>query len=262
MLQELLRPIFRQIAIDPSGGIMLGSAGVNHWPRELLAGIERARLLEPGRTVEAQICPGCAHACVMTVNLTREGGFIQCNQSGVDFGLIDLEPSELRQWHASRSRIVEFIARELKLPPADRNDRAVHIRLGTWTGARVRRAVALEFTSSAFLRIGDAEIEISELIKWDGKRICIDREELEIRANQSGDPHIGGKRYQQSRLKQLHRAELNKLRDLRLQEMADQLKCKNPSMKKADIAKAHLGQEGQVLHLPERQAASDHWHGA
>ena len=238
MLGALLQPLLRQVATNPSGRTMLGSAVVKHWPSELLVGVERAGLIEPGPTSEAQICPGCTHACVLAVSYTSEGGFIQCNQTDVDHGLIELEPSELRQWHASRSRVVAFIARELKLSPNDRDDRAVHIRFGSWAGGRIRRAMALEFRSSAILRIGDADIELSELMKWDGERVSIDHEELEIRASQTADLQAGGKRYQQSRLKQRNRAGLTKLRNLRLQEMADQLKRGNPGMKKTDIAQA------------------------
>ena len=196
MLGELLRPLFRQIAIDPSGDTLLGSSAVKHWPRELLAGIERARLIEPGPNADAQICPGCAHACVLPVSFTSEGGFIQCNQTDVDYGLVEVEPSELRQWHASRSRVVAFIARDMKLSPNDQDGRAVHIRFGTWAGARLRRAIALEFKNSAILRIGDAEIDLSDLMKWDGERVCIDHEELDIRASESADPQTGGKRHQ------------------------------------------------------------------
>ena len=114
----------------------------------------------------------------------------------------------------------------------------LRIRFGTWAGARLRRAIALEFKNSAILRIGDTEIDLSELVKWDGERVCIDHEELNIRASQSADQQTGGKRYQQSRLKQRHRAELTKLRNSRLQEMAEQLKRTTPAMKKTDIAKA------------------------
>jgi hypothetical protein len=238
MLGELLRPLFRQIAMVPRGDTVLGSLAVKHWPRELLSGIERARLLECGPTTEVQICPGCARACVLAVSFTSEGGFIQCNQTDVDYGLIDLEPSELRQWHASRSRVVAFVARELMLSPNDLDNRAAHIRFGTWASGRLRRAMALEFRNSVILRIGDAEIELTELVKWDGTRVCIDHEELEIQANRSADPQAGGKRYQRSRLKQRHRAELTRLRNSRLQEMADLLKRENPVMKKTDIAKA------------------------
>ena len=236
MLGALLQPLLRQVATNPSGRTKLGSAVVKHWPSELLVGVERARLIEPGPASESQICPGCTHACVLAVSYTSEGGFIHCNQTEVDYGLIELEPSELRQWHFSRSRVVAFIARELKLSPNDRDDRAVHIRFGSWAGARIRRALALEFRSSAILRIGDAEIELSELVKWDGARVCLDHEELEFRASQSADSQTGGKRHQQSRLKQRHRAGLTQLRNLRLQEMADQLKRGNSAMKKADIA--------------------------
>jgi hypothetical protein len=88
------------------------------------------------------------------------------------------------------------------------------------------------------LRIGDAEIKLSELVKRDGERVYIDHDELHIRASQSVDPQAGGKRYQQSRLKQRHRAEVTALRNLRLQDKADQLKRGNPAMKKADIARA------------------------
>ena len=243
MLGELLRPLFRQIAIEPSGDTLLGSSAVKHWPRELLAGIERARLIEPGPNADAQICPGCARACVLPVSFTSEGGFIQCNQTDVDYGLVEVEPSELRQWHASRSRVVAFVARHMKLSPNDQDGRAVYIRFGTWAGARVRRAIALEFRNSAILRIGDAEIELSELVKWDGERVCIDHEELDIRASQSGDPQTGGKRHQQSRLKQRYRAELTMLRNSRLQEMAEQLKRGTPAMKKTDIAKALIASD-------------------
>jgi GAF domain-containing protein len=204
----------------------------------LLVGVERAGIIESGPMSEVQICPGCAHACVLDVSFASEFGFIQCNQTDVDYGLIELGRSELRQWYGSRSRLIAFVARELKLSPKDRDDRAVHIRLGTWAGARLRRAIALEFTDTAILRIGDAETDLSELMRWDGRRVCIDHEELEIRASQSTDPQTGGKRYQQSRLKQRYRAHLTKLRNLRLQEMADQLKRRTPAMKKIDIAKA------------------------
>ena len=97
--------------------------------------------------------------------------------------------------------------------------------------------MALEFKNSAILRIGDAEIELSELVKLDGERVRIDREELDIRVSQSADSQTGGKRHQQSQLKQRHRTEFTKLRNLRMQEKADQLKRGNPAMKKADIAK-------------------------
>ena len=242
-MRELLRPLFRQIAIDPNGDILLGSSAVKHWPRELLAGIERARLIEPGANADALVCPGCAHGCVLTVSFASECGFIQCNQTDIDYGLIELEPSELRQWHASRSRVVAFVARHMKLSPNDQDGRAAYIRFGTWAGARFRRAVALEFRDSAILRIGDAAIELSELVRWDGERVCIDHEELEIRASQSGDPQTGGKRYQQSRLKQRYRAELTILRNLRLQEMAEQLKRGTPAMKKTEIAEALIASE-------------------
>ncbi len=114
----------------------------------------------------------------------------------------------------------------------------VRIRFGTWTGARVRRAIALEFADSAILRIGDTAIDLTELVKWDGQRVCIDHEELNIRASHSADQQAGGKRHQQSRLKQRHLAELTKLRNSRLQEMAEQLKRATPAMKKTDIAQA------------------------
>ena len=237
-LGELLRPLFRRIAIDPSGGTLLGSSAVRFWPRELLAGIERARLIEPGPNADSQVCPGCARACVSDISFTSDGGFIQCNQADVDYGLIELDLSEQRQWHISRSRVIAFIAHELKLSPDDRGDRALRIRFGTWTGARVRRAIALEFANSAILRIGDTAIDLTELVKWDGQRVCIDHEELNIRASHSADEQAGGKRYQQSRLKQRHLAELTKLRNSRLQEMAEQLKRTTPAMKKTDIAQA------------------------
>ena len=243
MLGELLRPLFRQIAIEPSGDTLLGSSAVKHWPRELLAGIERARLIEPGPNADAQICPGCAHACVLPVSFTSEGGFIQCNQTDVDYGLVEVESSELRQWHASRSRVVAFVARDMKLSPNDQDGRAVYIRLGTWAGSRLRRAIALEFKNSAALRIGDTEIDLSELMKWDGERVRIDHQELDIRASQSADPQTGGKRHQRSRLKQRHRAALTKLRNSRLQEMAERLKRESPAMKKMDIAKALIASE-------------------
>ena len=38
-----------------------------------------------------QICPGCAHACVLPISFTSEGGYIQCNQTDVDYGLVELE---------------------------------------------------------------------------------------------------------------------------------------------------------------------------
>jgi hypothetical protein len=244
MLADFLEPLFRQIAMDPGGCAVFGSPAVKHWPRELLSGLERVRLIEGSSTSEAHICPGCSRACVMTVTFTGRGGLIQCNQTDVDYGLIELEQSELRQWQASRSRLIAFIARELKLSPSERDNRAVHIRLGTWALGRVRRAMALEFEKTASLRIGDAKIELSELMKREGERVYVDHEELQIRAIQSADLQLGGKRYQQSRLKQRHRAGLTALRDLRLQDMADQLKRGNPALKKADIAKA-LARSGE-----------------
>jgi hypothetical protein len=41
MLVDSLEPLFRQIAINPSGCTKFGSSAVKHWPRELLSGLER-----------------------------------------------------------------------------------------------------------------------------------------------------------------------------------------------------------------------------
>jgi hypothetical protein len=184
----------------------------------------------------------------MTVSFTSQCGLIQCNHADVDYGLIELESLQLRQWHASRSRLVAFIARDLKLSPSAHDDRAVHIRMGTWARAHLRRAMALEFENTAVLRIGDAKVELSELMKHDGQRVYVDQEELQIRAAQSADPQSGGKRYQHTRLRQHYRASFTALRNLRLQDMADQLKRENPALKKREIAKAVIasGQFGTI----------------
>lgn len=232
-----MEPFFRQIAIDAEGSTIFGAAAAAHWPPELLPVLERARLIQAAPASKVQICPGCSRACVMEVRFIAGAGFIQCNQD-IDYGLIELDPAELRIWRASRSRVVAFVARELNLSPTDRHDRAVHVRFGTWRRASVRRAVALEFTDSVVLRVGDAEAELSGLLKLQGERLHIDEDELQIRASQSADPQLGGKRYLHSRLKQHHRAGITALRNLRLQDAADQLKSQIPGMKKADIAKA------------------------
>ena len=74
-------------------------------------------------------------------------------------------------------------------------------------------------------------------------RLASTSEELDIRARELADPQTGGKRHQHSRLKQRHRAELTKLRNSRLQELAEQLKRGTPAMKKTDIAKALIASE-------------------
>jgi hypothetical protein len=174
----------------------------------------------------------------MEVRLAHDGGFIQCSQEDVDYGLIDIDSAALRTWHFSRSRLVTFVARELKVPAIDADDRAVHVRFGTWRRGSIRRALSLEFGDSVVMRLGDADIELSELMRLRGERICIDDEELQILGSQSHDLQIGGKRYQYSRLKQRKRAQVTELRNLRLQAMADDFKRQNPTTKKLDVAKA------------------------
>jgi hypothetical protein len=174
----------------------------------------------------------------MTISFLNGDGYIQCNVSEVEHGMIELNSSDLLQWHASRSRLVAFVTRELKVTGNDRGNQAVHVRLGTWARAHLRRVVALEFKRSPILQIGDAEVELSELMRWDGTRVYIDQEEMEIWARQSIGLRTGGKEYQHSRVRQRHRAELTALRNVRLQEMADALKRKSPPMKKPEIAEA------------------------
>ena len=174
----------------------------------------------------------------MTISFINGDGFIHCNVTDVEHGMIELELSDLLQWHASRSQLVAFVSRELKIPSHDLGNQAGRIRLGTWTRAHLRRVVALEFHELPVLQIGDAEVQLRELIRWDGTRIYIDQEEMEIWARQSIGSRTGDKAYHRSRLRQRHRAELTALRNLRLQEMADRLKRDSPAMKKPEIAEA------------------------
>ena len=239
-LDKTLRPLLRQLASDPSGKIVLGASEVARWPTGLLESLENSRVIEAGSPAESAICPGCSRACVVGVAFDGRKAILKCDQLDVDYGLIDVEPADLRQWHASRSRLVAFVARELRLSPDHRNDATARVRLGTWRGARARRTASLEFTSRVILRIGGDEVDLADLVKRDAVRVRVDKEELEIRAIQSADPHVGGKRYQASQLKQQHAAQLTVLRNRRLQMMADELKEANPTWKKAATASAIL----------------------
>ena len=86
--------------------------------------------------------------------------------------------------------------------------------------------------------MGDARLDLRDLMKLDGQDIHLDRDELRILAQHSADEQTGGQRYQPSRNKQRYLVELTKLRNVRMQEMADQLKRANPSWKKNAIAQA------------------------
>lgn len=238
ILAALMSPLFRGIATDPTGSITFDSAVVACWPVALLPALERSRLVLSLPTRQMHVCPGCPRACVMEVSLGNDGGVIQCSQEDVDYGLIEIDSAALRTWHFSRSRLVTFVARELKAGATDADDRTVHVPLGTWRRGGVRRALSLEFGNSVVVRLGDANIELGELMKLRGEHIYIDEEELQILGNYSHDCQTGGKRYQHSRLKQLMRAQVTKLRNVRLQAMADDFKRQNPTTKKLDVARA------------------------
>ena len=111
--EELLRSLFRQVATDVGGRTVLTASSAELWPRKLLAAAESARLVEVGPPSDEQVCPGCARACVVTAVISHDQAFIPCNQTDVNYGLIELKPSDLRQWHASRARLLAFVAREL-----------------------------------------------------------------------------------------------------------------------------------------------------
>jgi hypothetical protein len=239
-LDEALRPLFRQAASDPCGKTTFGPPEVSRWPNGFLRSLENSNVIEAGSRVESIICPGCPRACVVAVTVSDHNRFVRCDQRDVDYGLIEVDATDMRLWQASRSRLVAFVARELKLSPDNHTDATDRVRLGTWKGARARRAASLEFTNRVTLRIGDDEIDLADLVTWDGTRIRIDKEELEIRANQSADPQVGGKRYQRSRSKQQRAANYTRLRNERLQMMADDLKDAHPTWKKAAIAEAIL----------------------
>ena len=239
-LDATLRPLFRQLASDPSGKTIFGASQVARWPTGFLESLENSKVIEAGSQAESAVCPGCSQACVLGVAFAGNKGILQCDQRDVDYGLIEVEAADLRQWHASRSRLIAFVARELRLSPDHRTDATARVRLGTWRRARARRAASLEFTSRVVLRIGDDEIDLADVMKWDGAHVRVDKEELEIRAIRSTDPKVGGKRYQTSRVKQQHAAQLTLLRNHRLQILADQLKEAHPTWKKAAIASAIL----------------------
>jgi hypothetical protein len=151
----------------------------------------------------------------------------------------------------TRQQLVRFVARELNLRAPVFAEAVGIIRLGTFKGHDVRRALAVEFAEKVWLLAGDARIDLSEVMKWNPGRICLDREEFEIRAGGSPDRQTGGKRYQASRVKQQLSAQLRILRDQRLQEMADQLKGANSKWKKSAIAAAIFG-SGEFPGIKER----------
>ena len=242
-LEGFFWPLLRQLALDPSGNIIVQNSAIRYWPKNVLAAAERAKILEPARIHDFQICSGCNRGCIETVIFIDGSGFIPCRHADVDNGLIELNSQNLRQWHASRSRLAAFVAREFKLSPPEQYDHLVSMRLGTWRGARLRRVATLEFAGSSILRIGDSQLQVSELLRLRGGKICFDHDELELLASQSTEHQTGGKRYQRSRLKQQFAAQLTALRNQRLQERADLLASAHPSWKKSAIAHAIMASD-------------------
>jgi cytochrome P450 len=147
-------------------------------------------------------------------------------------------PRRLERWHTSRGQIANFVACQLSLSPPDFGEEIYTARLGTFKSRNARRAVSIEFAETVWLLLGDTRVELSELLKVDGGHIRLDHEELRILAHQSADGRTGGKRYQPSRTRQRHLAQLTELRNIRLQEVADRLKRANPTWKKHTIAAA------------------------
>ena len=212
------------------------------WPAGWIDVAVKSRLLKKHRRTVVVECRGCSRRCSRPVEEAPKANglrrfLVTCDLRD-DVSCLLVPSKRLARWHTSRQQFIDFVARELNLSPPTFNDETRPIQLGTLKGHGARRAVSIEFAETVWLLVGDARLDLRDLMKLDGQDIHLDRDELQILAQHSADEQTGGKRYQPSRNKQRYLVELTKLRNVRMQEMADQLKRANPSWKKNAIAQA------------------------
>jgi hypothetical protein len=254
---DLLDVLCRRVVEDaPRGPAVFTADELHRWPADSLEAVSKAGLLEKVRRSDRVECRGCTMRCCRPVEQARssEGRppryFVTCDLRD-DVSRIPVPAARLARWRSDPAKFAAFVARCLGLPLPESTDATSFVRLGTFRTPRLSRAISIEFDETVRLRVGDARIDITELITWEGGRVRIDPDELGLVAEQASETLVGGRRYQASRVKQRHKKQRTELRNQRLQDAADDLKRDHPTWNKTKIAEAIVesGEFGEYRHL-------------
>lgn len=163
------------------------------WPSLFFDALLDASLLRPAGSAQVIVCPGCDHACSMSVHFEshlatgNSRAFVVCDRRD-DMGLVGLDDRDLHQWQISRRQLADFLAKELSLVPSATPADAATITLGWATSKHGRRQVRLEFEPAPQLSMDDHRILLDQLVSWKGTALGVDHELFRLIADQRPHP--------------------------------------------------------------------------
>ena len=160
---QVLRTVIATLGPHGRDPVLITRSQIIAWPSPFFNALLEASLLRPAGSAQVIVCPGCDHACPMSVHFEshpatgNSRAFVICDRRD-DIGFVGLDDRDLHQWQISRRQLADFLARQLSLVPSATPADAAVIALGWATGKHGRRQVRLHFEPVPQLSLEDHTI--------------------------------------------------------------------------------------------------------
>lgn len=190
---QVLRTVIASLGPHGRDPVLITGSQIIVWPSPFFNALLEASLLRPAGSARVIVCPGCDHACSMSVHFEshpatgNSRAFIVCDRRD-DIGPVDLDDRDLHQWQISRRQLADFLVKQLSLVPSATSAEAAAIALGWATGKHGRRQVQLHFEPAPQLSLDDHKILLEQLVSWNGTALVVDQELFRLIADQRPVP--------------------------------------------------------------------------
>ncbi len=232
---EALGILLGALRSEASHEAIIGASTVQAWPDGLLSALTSERLLVSFDAAEIVVCPGCQESCIMEckwIGDEEDQPFLLCNKPQ-QYGLIELDAGLRNQWTTSRRQVAAFVGHQLGVRIKTFDNASGRTSYGL--SRRLGVLLSLEFQDAARLRIGDDAYDLVDMLLFERESIGIDQVLVARLAADARRPADGGKRYQPSSARREAKKSMTALRDLSIQDAADEIVRDGPPMKKAAV---------------------------
>lgn len=215
---------------------------VARWPTGSVNDLIRVQLFKELPLADAITCKGCEERCRREVTITKsvtggvEDAIWHCHLRE-DLGPFRQRTEALKRWQSSRRAFAHFVAIQLRAEPKNWDEGWRRTRYETLRSGTVLRALSLEFSDTASLKVGNMSIPLIDLIDWSSAGVSLDRALLFSHVEASEDVLSGSKRVQPSTTIRDENKTLTSIRDARLQRRFDELAGTHPTLKKDQLSK-------------------------
>lgn len=150
--------------------VLITDEELSQWPDTAVKALKSQRLITKAHPATSAICPGCEHACIMSVHslLTTNSkpSFIICDKRN-DINRVSIATERLIQWQISIDSIYRFIVTCLGINRRKKQKKRDNLlEVGLFSGKKRSQMICLQSSDGLNLVAGDVKVSCTQLIQY------------------------------------------------------------------------------------------------